>query len=80
MTENEEMGPKEVENSQKKKLWLLFCDFFSFEIFLITIFFKFKYGSLNQWINENVKMNLTIVFQRLKNCKNQQKKGGLLIS
>ena len=49
MTENEEMGPKEVKNSQKKNcdffLIFLIFDFFSFEIFLLQIYFKLKYGS-----------------------------------
>ena len=43
MTENEEMGLKEVKNSQKKKLrfvsFVIF-DFFSFEIYLITNVFQ----------------------------------------
>ena len=77
MTENKEMGPKEVKNSQKKKLWF-FWGFFYFEIFLIANVFQIYIWiieSINQWINEKGKMNLTIVFQRLKNCENLQKKG-----
>ena len=83
MTENKEMGPKEVKNSQKKNCDFFLMFFFSFEIFLIANVFQIYIWiieSINQLINENGKMNLTIVFQRLKNCKNQQKKGGLLIS
>ena len=43
MTENEKMGPKEVKNSQKKKMRFVFFvifDFFSFEIFLIANLFQ----------------------------------------
>ena len=39
MTENEEMGPKEVKNSQKKNCDFFF-DFFSLEIFLIANLFQ----------------------------------------
>ena len=79
MTENEVMGPEQVKNSQKKKILIFFCDF----LFLEFFFFQIQIWiieSMNQWINENVKMNLTNVSQRLKNCEKLQKKGGLLIS
>ena len=39
MTENEEMGPKEVKNSEKK-IVIFFCDFFSLEIFFIANLFQ----------------------------------------
>ena len=74
MTENEEMGPKEVKKlSEKKKKK---CDFFIFEIFLITNLFQiwiWIIESINQLIKEKVKKNIKIIFQRLKLWKSARK-------
>ena len=46
MTENEEMGPKEVKKlSEKKKKIVIFLFLKSF---WLLIYFKFEYGLLNQ--------------------------------
>ena len=51
MTKNEEMGPKEVKNSEKKIVIffaIFFCEFFFVIFFFWNLYFKFEYGSLNQ--------------------------------